>query len=82
MSRLFDDVQRAAAKTGAAPHPSLRVRDLVATGQLASHTISSPVVASSSSVRESSSTVAAVSSPRYIHVDCIATPVGVWHRHS
>jgi hypothetical protein len=82
MSRLFIDVQRAAVHSGGAAHPSLRVRDLVATGQVTSHTVSSPVVASHASVRESSSTVAAISSAPHSCAHCIATPVGVVHNRA
>lgn len=88
MSRLFSDVQRAAARDGGAAHPTLRVRDLVATGQVTQHTVSSPVTLpgeissdSSSSVRRSS-TVAAGSSDRHSCTWCIATPVGPLHMSS
>lgn len=79
MSRLFLDVQRAAAHDGGAAHPALRVRDLVATGQVTQHTISSPVVlpdeVSSSLVTTRTVVAAAPHNCAY----CVSTPVGVLH---
>lgn len=79
MSRLFVDVQRATARTGGAAHNSLRLRDLVATGQVTQHTVSSPIVSPEEGMGFSGETRRTVAAAHSSCTYCVPTPVGVLH---
>lgn len=72
MSRLFVDVQRAAARGGAAPHSALRLRDLVATGQVTQHTMTGPVRVYGELVEQGGGA-------SHTCAYCVSTPLGPLH---